>query len=206
MEQSGAQANAYTVDLISALIGEYFGNTAATDEKTIRENTALGSEGGFSEEDRTVRGEVVDYLLDKFSVIYLGLLVNESFRERFDEAVRFEMELTGKSRDYVLEMRKRYQGRLSEPSDYNVTLNFGTFSLALAKNVSVRIRTSMDKIAPFAEEFDSIVREVTDEEAAKIGFCVCNFMYLIRAFDKNPEFESYVRTVVHSVGSGLGIV
>ena len=205
MEQSGAQANAYAVDLISALIGEYFGNTAATDEKTIRENTALGSEGGFSEEDRTVRGELVDYLLDKFSVIYLGLLVNESFRERFDEAVRFEMELTGKSRDYVLEMRKRYQGRLSEPSDYNVTLNFGTFSLALAKNVSVRIKTSMDKIAPFAEEFDSIVREVTDEEAAKIGFCVCNFMYLIRAFDKNPEFESYVRTVVHSVGSGLGI-
>ena len=205
MEQNGARANPYTVDLITALISEYFGSTVATDEKTIRENAELGCEGGFSEEDRTVRGEIVDYLLDNFSVICLGLLVNESFRDRFEEAVRFEMELTGKSRDYVTEMRKQFQGRLPEHSDYNVTLNFGTFSLALAKNVSVRIRASMDRIAPFAEEYDSIVREVTDEDAAKTGFCICNFMYLIRAFDKNPDFESYVRSVVRSVGAGLGI-
>ena len=205
MQNVKAGANAFAEDFIVALIGEYFGSVSAIDEKTIRENTALGSEGGFSEEDRTVRGEIVDYLLRDFSVIYLGLLVNEDFRNRFNEAVRFEMDLADKSRDYVYEMRKQFQGRLSEPSEYNIVLNFGNFNLALAKNISNKIRTSMNRITPFTEEFNSIVQEITDADAAKIGFCICNFMFLIKAFDQNPVFESYVRSVVHSVGTGLGI-
>ena len=205
MENTDARANVYAEDLISALIGQYFGNTAAIDRNTIHENVLLGCEGGFSEEDRTLRGELADYLLDNFSVIYLGLLVNDDFRDRFGEAVRFEMELAGKSRDYAAEMRRRFRSPLREPSEYSIVLNFGTFNLALAKNISCRIRASMDRIAPFADEFDSILREISDDDAAKTGFCICNFMYLIRAFDKNPDFESYVRSIVRSVAAGLGI-
>lgn len=204
MEGNEAGTKTLAEDFTCALIGEYFGNIAAIDEKTVRENVALASDGGFSEEDRTVRAEITDYLLREFSVIYLGLLANEDFRGQFSEAVNFEMEMHGKSRDYENEMRKQL-GEQSAPSEYNVLIDLGTFNLSVAKNISGRIRTSMDRIAPFSEELNSMIAEETDEDAAKIGFCICNFMYLIKAFEKNPSFYDYVRTVVRAVAEGLGI-
>ena len=204
MEETGKKDKTLAEDFTCALIGEYFGNVAAIDEKTIRENVALASEGGFPEEDRTIRAELTDYLLRDFSVIYLGLLANEDFRNSFSEAVHFEMELYGKSRDYEHEMRKQ-QGEPPEPSEHNILINLGSFNLAVAKNISGRIKASMERIAPFSEEFNSLVSEETDDDAAKIGFCICNFMYLIKAFEKNPGFYEYVRSVVRAVAGGLGI-
>ena len=55
MEFDEAIPDAYAEDFIVALIGEYFGNIAAIDDKTLRENVVLGCENGFSEEDRSVR-------------------------------------------------------------------------------------------------------------------------------------------------------
>ncbi len=206
MEGTEVGARTLAEDFSCALIGEYFGNVAAIDEKTIRENIALGSEGGFPEEDRTVRAETVDYLLRYFSVIYLGLLANEDFRAAFGEAVNFEMEMNGKSRDYEHEMRRQQeQGEQPAPSEHSVIIDLGRFNLSVAKNISGRIKASMDMIAPFAEEFESLVKEETDEDAAKIGFCICNFMYLIKAFEKNPAFYEQVRSVVKAVADGLGI-
>ena len=86
MEFDEAIPDAYAEDFIVALIGEYFGNIAAIDDKTLRENVVLGCENGFSEEDRSVRTELADYLFEEFSVIYLGLLVNDDFRSSFKKA------------------------------------------------------------------------------------------------------------------------
>ncbi len=204
MEVTGAGANAHAEDFSCALIGEYFGGIAAIDEKTIRENAALACEGGFSEEDRTVRAETVDYLLREFSVIYLGLLANEDFRARISEAVKFEMDMYGMSRDYENEMRT-HRGEPPAPSEHNVVIDLRTFNLSVAKNISGRIKASMDRIMPFYEEISSLMKEETDEDAAKIGYCVCNFMYLIKAFEKDPSFFEYVRSVVRAVAGGLGI-
>jgi|GEM_PF-2524411 len=205
MEYRTVQSGKLAEDYISALIADNFGSTVAVDYKTIRENTLLGSELGFPEEDRTIRADLVDYLLCNFSLIYLGLLVNEDFRNKFREAVEFEMELADRSKDYSKDRRTQVQGGLSEPSEHNVIINLGSFNLSVARNISGRIKASMDKLTPFAEEYNSIVREVTDEDAARIGYCICNFMYLIKAFEKNPSFRNYVRKVVKAVGDGLGI-
>lgn len=205
MEFDEAIPDAYAEDFIVALIGEYFGNIAAIDDKTLRENVVLGCENGFSEEDRSVRTELADYLFEEFSVIYLGLLVNEDFRSSFKKAVDLEIDLADKSKSYVRDVRQQLKDGPVMPSNGNVVIDLSRFDLAAAKDVSMRLRSSMDKIAPFSEEFNAIVQEVTDSDAAAVGFCISNFMYLIRAFDKNPTFENYVRSVVTAVGSNLGI-
>lgn len=205
MDFDEAIPDAYAEDFIVALIGEYFGNIAAIDDKTLRENIVLGCENGFSEEDRSVRAELVDYLFDNFSVIYLGLLVNDDFRSSFKKAVDLELDLADKSRSYIRDVRQQLRDGPVLPSKGNVVIDLSRFDLAAAKEVSVRVRSSMDKIAPFSDEFNSIVQEVTDPDAAVIGFCISNFMYLIRAFDKNPTFENYVRSIVKTVGTNLGI-
>ena len=205
MDFDEAIPDAYAEDFIVALIGEYFGNIAAIDDKTLRENIVLGCENGFSEEDRSVRAELVDYLFDNFSVIYLGLLVNDDFRSSFKKAVDLKLDLADKSRSYIRDVRQQLRDGPVLPSKGNVVIDLSRFDLAAAKEVSVRVRSSMDKIAPFSDEFNSIVQEVTDPDAAVIGFCISNFMYLIRAFDKNPTFENYVRSIVKTVGTNLGI-
>ena len=205
MDFDEAIPDAYAEDFIVALIGEYFGNIAAIDDKTLRENIVLGCENGFSEEDRSVRAELVDYLFDNFSVIYLGLLVNDDFRSSFKKAVDLELDLADKSRSYIRDVRQQLRDGPVLPSKGNVVIDLSRFDLAAAKEVSVRVRSSMDKIAPFSDEFNSIMQEVTDPDAAVIGFCISNFMYLIRAFDKNPTFENYVRSIVKTVGTNLGI-
>lgn len=205
MDFDEAIPDAFAEDFIVALIGEYFGNIAAIDDRTLRENIFLGCENGFSEEDRSVRIELADYLFEDFSVIYLGLLVNDDFRNSFKKAVDLELSLADKSRSYVRDVRQQLKDGPVMPSQGNLVIDLSRFDLAAAKDVSTRIRSSMDKIAPFSDEFNAIVQEVTDEEAATVGFCISNFMYLIRAFDKNPTFENYVRSVVKAVGTNLGI-
>ncbi|MBQ3841158.1 MAG: hypothetical protein II820_00560 [Ruminiclostridium sp.] len=205
MEFDEAIPDGFAEDFIIALIGEYFGNIAALDEKTMRENVVLGCENGFSEEDRSVRTELVDYLFDNFSVIYLGLLVNDDFRGSFKKAVDLELDLADKSKSYIRDVRQQLKDGPVLPSKGNVVIDLSKFDLAQAKDISMKIRSSMDKIAPFSDEFNSIVQEVTDSDAAAIGFCISNFMFLIRAFDKNPAFENYVRSIVKAVGTNLGI-
>lgn len=205
MDFDEAIPNAYAEDFITALIGEYFGNIAAIDDKTLHENIVLGCENGFSEEDRSVRTELVDYLFDNFSVIYLGLLVNDDFRSSFRKAVDLELGLAGKSSSYIDDVRQKLRNGPVLPSKGNAVIDLSGFDLAAAKDISIKIRSSMDKIAPFSDEFNALVQEVTDSDAAAIGFCISNFMYLFRAFDKNSAFENYVRSIVKTVGTNLGI-
>lgn len=206
MTQNGeAKANALSEDFTVALIVEYFGDIAAIDEKTVRENVRLACENGLSEEDRSLRVELMEYLLNEFSVIYLGLLANGDFRDSFKEAVSKEMEITGKSRDYILDYRRQFQEYTEVPSRGSTVIDLSTFDLAEAKYISGRIGSSMEKIKPFQEEFDAMVSEVTDADAVAIGYCICNFLYLIKAFNNNRSFEKYVKTVVRAVASGLGI-
>lgn len=152
-----------------------------------------------------MRTELVDYLFDNFSVIYLGLLVNDDFRSSFRKAVDLELGLAGKSSSYIDDVRQQLRNGPVLPSKGNAVIDLSGFDLAAAKDISIKIRSSMDKIAPFSDEFNALVQEVTDSDAAAIGFCISNFMYLIRAFDKNPAFENYVRSIVKTVGTNLGI-
>ncbi len=82
---------------VVALLANMFESVAYVDADTVRKNIELGCRGGFSRSDRSVPEEVAEYLMRHAGMIFLGLIINEDFRDTFMEAVAIEEALDTKS-------------------------------------------------------------------------------------------------------------
>lgn len=192
-------------EFVTRLLSTLFTDVAALSDSVIRKNVELACETGFPKADRTIKSETANYLLKNFGVIYLGLISNNVFRDSFKDAVAVEISLDEKSDEFIRDIREDMRDGEEEPSKGNFVLDFSTYKPAVAEKIGTMISDSLAKISEFEDEFNTLVDELTEEEFIVIGFCISNFAYLIRAFDKNIVFMHYVKDVISIVRKELNI-
>ena len=192
-------------DFVTRLLTTLFTDVAALSPSVIKNNVELACETGFSKVDRSIKAETANYLLKNLGVIYLGLISNNVFRDSFKDAVAVEISLEDKSDEFVRSIREDMRDGGEEESKGNFTLNFSNYKPQVAEKIGNMIGDSLAKISDYESEFNELVDALTEEEFIEIGFCISNFAYLIRAFDKNPVFMHYVKDVVTIVRKELKI-
>lgn len=192
---------------VTELISVVFSNIAYMDPETVRSNMELASEYGMSKSDRSIKVDLANYLLSHFSLIYTGLIVNSDFRDTVVEAVAVEIALDSKPAGFVQQIRSDMQNNKSLVSDRKgiYVINLGRYNDSVYKKINAKLFDSFDKVKKFDKAIDYATDNLEDDAKIRIGFCVSNFMYLIRAFSKNPLFTRYVKTIIHSVQHQLGL-
>ena len=192
-------------DFVTRLLTTLFTDVAALSPSVIKTNVELSCETGFSKVDRSIKAETANYLLKNFGVIYLGLISNDVFRDSFKDAVAVEISLDDKSDEFVRSVRDDMRDGDETDSKGNFVLDFGHYKPQVAEKIGNMIGDSLAKISDYESEFNELVNELTEDEFIEIGFCISNFAYLIRAFDKNPVFMHYVKDVISIVRKELNI-
>lgn len=190
---------------IVELLANVFNGVAYMDADTVRHNIELATDDGMSKSDRSIRVELANYLLSHFSLVFVGLIVNKEFRETFKEAVSVEIALDNKDEEFVKRIRSEMQDGANLPTKGNFVVNFGSYNENIYKKLNGKLSNSFSKITQYDDTMSELIEELTDDDMIDIGFCASNFMYLIRAFAKNPLFANYVKTVVYNVQVTLGI-
>ncbi|MBO5435119.1 hypothetical protein J6A31_04785 [bacterium] len=190
---------------IVKFIATIFGDIAVLDPDTVRHNVELACKGGMSEADRSIRAELAVYLLKNFAYIYMGLIANAEFRDTFKEAVSVEIALDSKSEAFVKQIRGDMKFGKAGTSKGNFVIDLSSYSNSVHKKFNNQAAESLNKIASYGDAIGEMMQEMTNEDKVVNGFCISNFMYVIRAFAKNELFANYVKTVVHGVQNELGI-
>lgn len=194
-----ATAEAAVVDLLANV----FNGIAYMDPDTVRYNIERMSEGGFSQEDRSIGIELADWFMRNFSLIYTGLIVNKSFREKIIEVVSVELALDDRPEDFVATIREEMKEDKVHESKGNIVLNLGAFDNEIYKEVNAKLADSFVRISEYNDTIDNMSAELSEDDLIDIGYCVSNFAYLFRAFSKNDGFMVYVKSVVNSVKEQL---
>lgn len=192
-------------EFVTKMLTTLFSDVAALSESVIRTNIELACETGLPKVDRSIKVETANYLLKNFSVIYLGLISNDVFRDSFKDAVAVEISLDDKSDEFVKSIREDMQDGDPGQSKGNFILDLGTYNPGVAEKIGSMLSDSLAKIVDFESEFNELADEITEDDAITIGFCVSNFVYLLRAFDKNPLFMHYIKDVISVVKRELQI-
>ena len=200
--------NADTEASVINLLVTLFNPIAYMEPSTVRYNIERASVGGFSKEDRSMRIELGNFFINHFSVVYFGIIANETFRDALKEAVSVEIALDEKDAKFIEGIRNdmKYDNKKPQkPSKGNYTLNFSEFNEDFYKKLNGKLLASFEKTSKYDEAMDEMAHELTDENMLDIGFIASNFAYLYRSLAKNELFAHYVKTVVHSVEVQLGI-
>lgn len=197
---SEIHVNAVTEDMIAAgVIDTMFNDIAYLDPETVRHNLELGCEGGMSKSDRAISSALALYLMRHFGFIYMGLVSNEQFRVLFREAVEEEMTLDDVSEETLKTIRKDMAKGESSFGKAKFVIDFGKFNQKTWDTFSGMFSKSLDDMLPWEKEIYELENELDDDAKIEIGFCISNFMYLIRAFSKNLAFANTVREIVDDV-------
>lgn len=184
------------------LLANIFTSIAFMEPGTIHRNIKLASDGGMTKYERSICVDFTNYLLKHFSTIFLGLIINEEIRKTFKEAVCIEVALDNHDEDYVKNIRNaQKEDCLSTDKNKRTdvyVVNLSAYNENTYKKLNKMISESFTKIEIYDETLDSIIDELTDEDKIDIGFCVSNFMYLLRAFSKNQLFATYTKTIINT--------
>lgn len=191
--------NFVTEKVVVEVLATIFDDIAYMDPGTVRHNIELACSDGMSKSDRSIPADLANHLLNNFAFIYAGLIVNDDFRETIKEAVSVEIALDSKSEEFVKQIRgDMLDNRIKRAKNFFV-INFDTYNETVFKKLTGKMFESFSKLKHFNAVIDSFCEDLTDADKISIGFCISNFMYLIRAFSKNQLFANYVNTVVRSV-------
>lgn len=188
---------------VVTLIDNLFKEIAYIDVDTVRKNIGLASNGGMSQIDRTIRIEVANYLMKHFAIIYLGLVINENFRNEFIRAIQLEMGMDNTDDSTKASLRKKMQHDPNAKSKGDYVVDFSTYSDAAYSKINKKLLLSMESVSEFDDGFDMFSAKLSQNDMVNIGFIVSNFMYLLRACGKNAIFMAYVKDVVRSVEASI---
>lgn len=183
--------NQQTEQTVVGLMLDIFEPIAHFDINAVKANIELSCEGGMSTEDRTIKRDKVNYLLDNFAIVVIGLVVDNQFRDTFKKAVTVELSHRGENSDNTDVVN-------SADSDI-IVIDFSRFNEQLYRNIHSRLIDSFEYTSDFAINVDEFADELTDEDMSDIGLCVSNFLYLLRAFSRNDEFWNYVHDAIEKV-------
>lgn len=198
-ESAGADAVPEFVSVMREMVGGF----ANLSDEVIAKNIKLASNGGMSNEDRTISFECADFLLSNFGVIVMGLVCDNQFKTTFMEALLTELQIDDQTPEVRDKVRKEMHADLPYESQGSIIIGLTTFVPAVQQDFMNKIQASFDALDEYADEFDKTAAQMSDEDKTEYGFIFSNFMYLIRAFTHNNAFMSYVITVVEKVKSLL---
>ena len=85
----------------------------------------------------------------------------------------------------------------------SIVIGVTSFTPAVVAELMTKMENGFTELDKYSAEFDNAVAKLTNEQKLEYGFIVSNWMYLIRAFNKNDLFLSYVITVVEKVKQTL---
>lgn len=203
MEVSTVQADTAAEIAVVQLLSDMFLGISYLDTETIQKNVKLACAKGASVDDRSIKVEVANYLMSNFSIIFMGLVINPEFRNTFKDAVSVEVVLDEKDEAYVKEVREQMKSSHTKPSKGNFVINLESYNDNVYRKILNKLIESFSRVEEYNDVVDEIASELTIDDAVTIGFCVSNFMYLIRALAKNEVFFDYVRMTVRSVKDNL---
>ena len=191
------------------MIGDIFSDVAYLDADTLRENIFNGCDSWTHEKYRTIDKGVADYLMDNLATIFMGLILNESFRDVFVEAVSIEVSLEqreGFDKDeFISGIRQSMKSENVALSGDSYTINLEEYNEDTLNMVESKLAESFEKVSNYSDAINLIADELDYAAKVDIGFCISNFMYLIRAFALNQVFFAYTRKIVDSVKESLCI-
>ena len=189
------------VDLLSNL----FSSIAYLDADTVRCNFELGCSGVMTETDRSISAELVEYLVNHFALIFMGLIANKKFRNAFMEAVMVEMSLMDRDSGFVRKIRREMNEGVVYSSDEKCVIDFGRYNDRIFRWVEEGVLRSFDRLGEYYEVIDELVFDLSQDDIIDIGFVISNFMYLLRAFSWNGLFTDYVKSVIKTVQETLNL-
>ena len=200
------KANPASAEFVKKAINTLFEDIAALSDSVIDANTELLCDGGMPVRDRTISLDTANYLLENLSVIMLGLISNDTFRQSVKQAVAVEISLDEKNEEFVRGIRKDMGDKPIDRSKAKyIVIDLGVYKPKIAEKIGNMVSESLEKIMTFQDDFNQLCDELTKEDAIDIGFCVANYAYLIRAFAHNAVFMDYIKDVIKAVREELKI-
>lgn len=173
---------------------------AILSDDVIAENLKMAL-GGFSAEDRTMPYEVAEYLMSNMGFIFMGLVLDENFKNSFKESLKIELNIDKQAANIKEATRKK----MGDPKKYEskgaMVIGTSDFLPEVKTSLSKKMQDSFNQLDGFADEFDSEIKNLTRTQKLEYGFIFSNFMYLARAFTHNDTFMSYVISVIEKVKS-----
>lgn len=197
--------NPISEGILVGIISSLFDEVAYIDPGVLDKNIHLACEGGMSKADRSIRADFATYLLENIAVVYMGLISNTNFRESFKDAVAVEISLDRKNEEFIKKLRNDMRDPDMPNSKGKFVINLCNENQAVYDKLFKLLAKSGAAIKPFDEDIAELVSELSEDSKIDIGFCISNFMYLIRALDKNQAFAVYVKSVIDSVRTKLAI-
>jgi hypothetical protein len=178
---------------------------AIIDDNVVAKNMQLAGGYGMSAEDRTVSFECAEYLMSNLACILMGLVLDPGFKDTFIESLNVELEIDKKDEATRAVIRKSMKDDKPFDSLGSIIIGVTSFTPAVMAEFMAKMEAGFKTLDAYAKEFDDAVDALTEKQKLEYGFIVSNWMYLIRAFNKNDLFMSYVITVVEKVKGTLKI-
>lgn len=176
---------------------------AILSDDVISENLKMAL-GGFPAEDRTMPYEVAEYLMSNMGFIFMGLVLDENFKNSFKESLKIELNIDKQPEHIKAATRKKMGDPKKYTSRGSMVIGTSDFVPEVKAALSKKMQESFDRLDGFADEFDSEIKNLTRTQKLEYGFIFSNFMYLARAFTHNDMFMSYVISVIEKVKAITG--
>ena len=160
--------------------------------------------GGFPAEERTIPYEVADYLMSNMGFIFMGLVLDENFKNAFKESLKIELEIDKQSAEIKAATREKMRDPKNYKSRGAMVVGTSEFLPEVKGALLKKMQDSFTQLNSFAEEFDAEIKNLTRTQKLEYGFIFSNFMYLARAFTHNDLFMSYVISVIEKVKAITG--
>lgn len=184
--------------LFVAQMKDLVGSFAILSDDVINQNIKMAL-GGFSAEDRTMPYEVADYLMSNMGCIFMGLVLDENFKNNFKASLKLELEIDSQSPAEQAAIRKKMKDAREYKSRGSMVIGTSDFVPEMKVALAKKLQNSFTVLDDFADEFDNEISRLTREQKLEYGFIFSNFMYLARAFTHNDLFMSYVISVIEKV-------
>lgn len=196
-----------TEEAVVNLFASLFNDMSRMVPVDIRHNLECLSEGGFSVEDRTFKKSTVNYLVSRFSLIFVGVLANKEFRTAFVDAIAMEQNLDDQTPEKQAEIRADMNSIKLKNTDNNatITIDFSKFNDSVYRSLNKQLGKSLTKIDGYDDAIDEIIEHLSVDDKDVIGFIISNFAYLLRAFEKDVVFFAYVTSVLKSVQNSMAL-
>lgn len=172
----------------------------------VRHNLHAASSGGFDLEDRTYKASMINYLLSRSSLIFVGLLSNEEFRQAFIESIVMEQNLEDQTPALQAEMREDMNSvKMKNDNNAKVVIDFSKYDDEVFKKINGKLYDSFKKLDGYDAVINKMINHQTTQCKKDYGFIVSNFAYLLRAFERNTVFLAYVSSVLESVKQDMNL-
>lgn len=202
-----AKVDPASENAVVQLLASLFNDVAYMTPEDVRHNIQCASEGGFPAEDRTYKASTMNYLLSRFSLVFVGLLSNAEFRKAFIDAIAMEQNIEDQTPEKQKEIRDDMNAikLKSNGNEAKMVLNFSGYNDEVFKKINAKLFESFTKLDGYDAAIDDMIDHESEECKDEFGYIVSNFAYLLRAFDKDTIFFAYVSSVLKNVQKTMGL-